>query len=76
MLYADNWNRELTVSLENQVKTQAEVESLRGQLQQAVEFAEVFESELDEYHSVIATVQMQHGITLTDGNDQKKQKTS
>ena len=30
----------------------AEVERLRGQLQQAVEIAEVFESELDEYHSV------------------------
>lgn len=30
----------------------AEVERLRGLLQQAVEIAEVFESELDEYHSV------------------------
>ncbi len=31
---------------------EAEVERLRGQLQQAIEIAEVFESELDEYHSV------------------------
>lgn len=33
-------------------RLQAEVERLRGQLQQAVEIAEVFKSELDEYHSV------------------------
>ena len=72
--------RELAVSLENQVKTEsdllqsqdinafldtefriackraekaeAEVERLKAQLIRAVEIAEVFESELDEYHSV------------------------
>ena len=33
-------------------EAKAEIKRLRGQLQQAVEIAEVFESELDEYHSV------------------------
>ena len=33
-------------------KAETEVKMLRGQLQQAVDIAEVFESELDEYHSV------------------------
>ena len=39
-------------NLERAKKAEAEVERLRGQLIRAVEIAEVFESELDEYHSV------------------------
>ena len=42
----------LCLEREARQKAEAEVERLRGQLQQAVDIAEVFESELDEYHSV------------------------